>query len=68
MELLGRASLAACHAVHPLDFNTRWRLRQVVADHKELHHLTGALRSWRMLPDFPCSDEGTRIGAPHEAM
>lgn len=37
-------------------------LQQVVADWKEVQHLSGALRSWRMLPDFSCSDEGTRIG------
>ena len=36
--------------------------KQVVADWNELQHLTTALKQWRMLPDFSCLDEGTRIG------
>lgn len=36
-------------------------LQEVVADWNELQHLTSALKQWRMLPDFTCSDEGTRI-------
>ena len=37
--------------------------QQVVADWNELQHLSTALKQWRMLPDFSCLDEGTRIGA-----
>ena len=69
MRLLQRHAGHACWKLEQvllqiLKSNASVTMAQVVADWRELQHLTGALRQWRMLPDFSCQDEATRIGAP----
>ena len=54
-----RASLLAANIV-PVILD-----KQVVGDWNELQYLTTALKQWRMLPDFSCLDEGTRIGTAY---